>query len=127
MVGCSVVAALRLIQGFGLGAGAGDTIGPLVFLAEHAPEFPALHASLAPMSAAVGTLAAALTCLFFSAILSPEELADWGWRLPIVCSLMFSGVAAAVRLFDAVRDPQKFMSEGELADRHGQHLGKVMR
>ncbi len=98
VTGGVLVALLRLAQGLAQGAGHGDHVGAMVYLHEHAPMYPALHASLAPMGAALGALAASAVgaCVALVRGRAPgiwernASCLPWGWQLrgrPLLASL----------------------------------------
>ncbi len=120
-IGC--VAALRLVQGLALGT---ELAGPATWLTEHAPRNPCLHTSLVPATAACGALAATAVCLLLSWVLSAGSLAAWGWRVPLVFSLVVNAGHAALRLA-VMRSPEEGMSAAEVEDRRGERAGLVVR
>jgi len=122
-VGLGCIAALLLIKGLSLGS---ELSSPSTWLAEHAPRNPSLHASLVPATAAAGALAASCVCLLLAWVLSPAALSAWGWRVPLVFSLVVNGGHAALRLA-VLRAPEEGMSAAELADRRGEHVLAVLR
>ncbi|MCK5089615.1 MAG: MFS transporter, partial [Hyphomicrobiaceae bacterium] len=72
--------AARLCSGFSLG---GEFAGTLVMLFETAtPRHRALTTSLANMMASGGVLLAAGLVTALIALLTPEEMQAWGWRIP---------------------------------------------
>ncbi|MFB9378330.1 MFS transporter [Kineococcus gynurae] len=76
---------LRMIGGFGAGA---EIAGATVMLAEYAPRRRrGLVGSLVALGTNSGTLAAAGTWAVLLAVLSEEQLLDWGWRIPFIASV----------------------------------------
>lgn len=87
--------AMRLLQGVSVG---GEHAMSAVFLAEGAP--PArrgLVASLATLGANIGTLMGSAVGTVVAVALTPEQLADWGWRLPFLAGIVLGGAALALR------------------------------
>ena len=73
---------LRFIQGLSIG---GEYSGMMIFLAESAPpNRRGFFTSFAATGANLGFLMGSLTLLILNWVFSPQELADWGWRLPFI-------------------------------------------
>ena len=119
----------RLIQGF---SAAGETIGSNALVAEHAPkERRGLYVAFTYSFANLPPIAAALLVLMLTNVLTGEDYASWGWRIPFLVggplalvglyirhqvdeSPAFKETQAANRvastpLRDAVRDQKKAM------------------
>ena len=76
---------LRMIQGLSVG---GEGTTSMVFLVEQAPPGRrGLIGALGAVSATGGLLLGSGTGAVFAAILSPEALASWGWRIPFLFGL----------------------------------------
>jgi len=89
--------AARLCSGFSLG---GEFAGTLVMLFETAtPRHRALTTSLANMMASGGVLLAAGLVTALIALLTPEEMQAWGWRIPFFVGSGVGLVALAFRLW----------------------------
>ncbi len=89
--------AARLCSGFSLG---GEFAGTLVMLFETAtPRHRALTTSLANMMAGGGVLLAAGLVTALIALLTPEEMQAWGWRIPFFVGSGVGLVALAFRLW----------------------------
>ncbi len=72
----------RLLQGLSTG---GELGGALAFLAEWAPEGRrGLYVSLQQASTHGGTLLGSGVAASLNGVLSPEQMADWGWRVPFL-------------------------------------------
>lgn len=73
---------LRLLQGLSVG---GETTGAAVLLTERATkQSRGLIGSISTSSVAIGILIASAVAGLLASLLSPEALADWGWRLAFV-------------------------------------------
>lgn len=119
----------RLIQGL---SAAGETIGSNAFVAEHAPsERRGLYVAFTYSFANLPPIAAALLVLLLTNVMTGEDYAAWGWRIPFLIggplalvglyirrrvdeSPAFKAMQAAKRvastpLRDAVRDQKKAM------------------
>jgi len=69
----------RLLQGFCIG---GEFAGSMIYLAESASgKHRALVSSMTNNGSNIGVLIAVVSCTLMSSLLSPEALADFGWRL----------------------------------------------
>jgi MFS family permease len=90
-----IVVICRLVQGLALGG----EVGPAsVFLIEIAPEGKrGLYSSWQLASQGLAALAASGCGLALSYLLSPADLAAWGWRIPFVLCLALIPVALFLR------------------------------
>ncbi len=90
-----LLVALRLVQGFGAGA---EIAGATVMLAEYAPvRRRGVIASLVSLGTNSGTLAASALWALLLAVLSDEQLLEWGWRLPFLLSFVLMIFAVWLR------------------------------
>ncbi|MFO1081427.1 MAG: MFS transporter [Reyranellaceae bacterium] len=81
---------MRLLQGLAVG---GEASIAGVFMIENAPTGRrALSAAIGGVGNGLGIQAGSLTALAISSLTTPEQLADWGWRLPFLLSVVV-GVA----------------------------------
>lgn len=84
---------LRLAMGFAVG---GEYSGILVYLLEvSGPRSRGLIVSLAPAASGVGTLLAVGSTAIVTALLTQEQVDDWGWRIPV----LFGALLAVTILF----------------------------
>jgi len=75
----------RLLQGLSAG---GEIGGAVSFLVEHAPpERRGAYASWLQASMGVSNILGALTGATLSALLTPEQLGSWGWRIPFILGM----------------------------------------
>jgi len=80
-----ILTLLRMVQGLSLG---GEHPSSMVFLVERAPEGRrGLLGGMAACGAIVGLLLGSATGALLASLMSPEALADWGWRVPFVMGL----------------------------------------
>lgn len=85
----------RALQGFSAG---GEVGGALTFLVEHAPEARrGEHASWLQASMAASNILGALVAFSVTALLSPEQMAAWGWRLPFAFGLLIAPIGIWLR------------------------------
>ena len=83
---------LRIIQGISVG---GEWGGAVLMASEHAPaKRKTFYASFAQLGSPAGLLLALIAFRLVTS-LSPEQFADWGWRLPFLAS----GVLMLIGLF----------------------------
>ena len=85
-----LLTTLRVIQGLSVG---GEYTTAMVFLVERAPPGRrGVMGALCACGADSGILLGSATGAAFAAMMSPEALSDWGWRLPFILGL-FVGLA----------------------------------
>lgn len=85
----------RLLQGLSAG---GEIGGAVSFLVEHAPpERRGAYAAWLQSSMGVSNILGALTGATLSALLTPEQLGSWGWRVPFVLGLSVAPVGLWLR------------------------------
>jgi hypothetical protein len=87
---------LRVLQGLAIG---GEFGGAIVYVAEHAPPGKrALHTSCIPAMAMAGLLLSLVVIAATRATMTPEQFADWGWRLPFLVSAVLLAISMWMRL-----------------------------
>lgn len=88
--------ALRMIQGLSVG---GEYSSSIVYIVEHAPpERRGLWGSFSPMGAFGGLFLGTAVCIIVGGALGAEAMADWGWRIPFIASVLLTAVGIAVRM-----------------------------
>jgi len=95
-----LMVALRIIQGFSTG---GEYGGAATFMAEYAPSRRrGLLGSFLEFGTLAGFSLGALLMLGFSLALTPEQMGEWGWRLPflVAAPLGIVGIYLRSRLQD---------------------------
>jgi MHS family proline/betaine transporter-like MFS transporter len=76
---------VRLLQGLSVG---GEYVGSMSYLAESAPPGRrGFASSWCNVSGGVGGLVGAGLAAVLTRVLTPEQVADWGWRLPFLLSI----------------------------------------
>lgn len=86
---------LRMLQGLSVG---GEFIDSISFLGEHAPaQRRGFFGSWATTSACLGNLLGSGTAAFAGIVLSPADLATWGWRMPFLCGILVGAVGFWLR------------------------------
>ena len=79
-----LLVSLRFVQGMALG---GEWAGAVLLSMEHGSDARrGRNAAFAQMGPGLGVLLATGTVALISAVLSPEELLAWGWRIPLLAS-----------------------------------------
>lgn len=77
-----LVVLLRVVQGLSVG---GEYTSSSVFLAEHAPaEKRGFLTSWSTWGAVAGILVGSGVGAIFTNLLTPEQISDWGWRIPFL-------------------------------------------
>ena len=89
-----ILVVARLMQGFSAG---GEFGSATAFLAEHVPGRRGYFASWQIASQGLTTLLAALFGAVLTSLLSPEQLNEWGWRMPFFFVLLIGPVAWYIR------------------------------
>ncbi|MCQ1947599.1 MULTISPECIES: MFS transporter [unclassified Arthrobacter] len=90
-----IVTVLRFVQGLSVG---GEWTSSAMFLVESAPNSQrATRASVVSASAALAFIAGTGVALLINSVLSAEDVASWGWRIPFVISLLLGAVALYIR------------------------------
>ncbi|GAA3579302.1 MFS transporter [Gibbsiella quercinecans] len=87
---------IRILQGFGVG---GEQAGAVLMTAEYSP--PArrgFFSSWVQIGAPAGFLLPSGLFALLTALLSREQMLDWGWRIPFLLSLLLVIVGLFIRL-----------------------------
>jgi MFS transporter, MHS family, alpha-ketoglutarate permease len=106
-VASALLLLARLVQGLAHG---GELPAAQTYLAEFAPrERRGLYASSIYVSGTTGLLAGLALGLVLQALLSPEEMALWGWRIPFAVGAVLGLVALWIRFS---------MNESEVFEEH---------
>lgn len=87
---------IRLLQGFGVG---GEQAGAVLMTAEYAqPARRGFYASWVQIGAPTGFLLPLALFAILNALLSPEQMMSWGWRVPFLLSALLVIVGLFIRL-----------------------------
>jgi MFS family permease len=102
-----IVVLARLAQGFALGGEVGCTTSYMLECA--APDRRALVVSWQPASQSIASSAGSLIGLALSLLLTPQQLADWGWRVALLAGTVIVPFSLAVRhsLPETLHDPEE--------------------
>jgi MFS family permease len=96
VVVASILVALRFIQGFSLG---GETSGNQLMVMEHGRNHRrGLLSSFIIIGSPLSQVMANLILALLTSILSEEQWASWGWRVPFLSSLIIVAIAVFIRL-----------------------------
>jgi len=91
-----IIVFLRLAQGLALG---GEYGGAAIYVAEHAPHGKrGLYTGWIQTTATLGLFLALLVIGGLRAIISPDQFAVWGWRIPFLLSFLLLAVSVYIRL-----------------------------
>jgi MHS family proline/betaine transporter-like MFS transporter len=90
----AVIIAARLVQGISAG---GEFGSATAFLAEQDPDRRGYFASWQFASQGLTTVLAAATGTILADLLSAEQMAGWGWRIPFVAGLLIGPIAYYLR------------------------------
>jgi len=114
---------LRFFQGMALG---GEWAGAVLLAVEHgADEQRGRNASFAQMGPSIGVLAASGVIALTTWRLTPEQLLDWGWRLPLLGSVVL--VAFGLWLRTGVSETPQFRAVRDSAAQARAPLGEALR
>ena len=91
-----ILIGLRLLQGLALG---GEYGGAATYVAEHAPKDKrGYYTSFIQTTATLGLFLSLLVILFTRTIMGEADFAAWGWRIPVLLSVILLGVSVIIRL-----------------------------
>lgn len=87
---------LRFVQGLAVG---GQWGGAMLLATEYAPpEKRGFYGSFAQIGVPIGVVLGNALFLLLAAVLSPEQFAAWGWRVPFLFSIVLIGIAMYIQL-----------------------------
>lgn len=113
----------RLLQGFSAG---GEYQGASVFLVEHAPAHRrGLIGSMQNLSIGVAVLAANGVASLTTASFAPDELREWGWRIPFAVGALMSFYGLYIR--KGLPETPMFLETGQQAAIEKRPLLRVIR
>lgn len=99
-----LLTVLRLIQGLSVG---GELTGSISFIVEHSPPSQrGFFGSWASNSIGMGLLLGSATGALMTSLLSPDDLASWGWRIPFLFGIVVGGVGLYLRM--KLEEPESF-------------------
>ncbi|MEM7223082.1 MAG: MFS transporter [Pseudomonadota bacterium] len=90
-----LIVTLRIVQGLSVG---GEYTGSIIFLTEHAPpDRRAMTAIWGPWGAVLGILLGSAVGDVVATVLTDDEIAAWGWRLPFLMGALVAVTGYVVR------------------------------
>lgn len=91
-----ILVMLRMLQGLALG---GEYGGAATYVAEHAPDNRrGFYTSWIQTTATLGLFLSLMVILGVQNLLSKEDFAAWGWRIPFLISFVLLGISVWIRL-----------------------------
>ncbi len=99
-----LVLVARMIQGFSAG---GEFGSATALLAEQDPARRGFYTSLQWAASGFSVLLASLAAYAVNALLSPEQVASWGWRVPFFAGLLIGPAALYIR--SHLDEPEEFL------------------
>lgn len=91
-----ILIALRMLQGLALG---GEYGGAATYVAEHAPDDRrGYYTSWIQTTATLGLFLSLIVILLIQGMMSKEDFAAWGWRIPFLVSVVLLGISVWIRL-----------------------------
>ena len=91
-----ILIALRMLQGLALG---GEYGGAATYVAEHAPDDRrGYYTSWIQTTATLGLFLSLIVILLIQNLMSKEDFAAWGWRIPFLVSVVLLGISVWIRL-----------------------------
>ena len=118
-----LLVTLRFIQGVALG---GEWAGAVLISMEHGTDAQrGRNASWAQMGPSTGVLVATGVIAVLTAVLSDDALLAWGWRVPLLASVVLVGFGLWLRL--GVPETPQFLALEQSAERARTPLGDVVR
>ena len=95
-LGAALLIALRIAQGLSLG---GEWGGSILIATEHSsPVRRAFFAAIPQLGSPVGSILSATVYIVMTQVLSAEDLAAWGWRIPFLLAIPLLAVSLYLRL-----------------------------
>ena len=90
-----LLVTLRLLQGFSVG---GEFTGSMVYTTEFAPSAKrGLVSSSTAVGTTIGFILGSGSAWLINELLTPEQVAAWGWRVPFIGSVLFLVVGVLLR------------------------------
>jgi MFS family permease len=91
-----VLLLIRVLQGLALG---GEYGGAAVYVAEHVPDGKrGFYTSFIQITATLGLFVSLLVVLGTQNLLTKDQFADWGWRIPFLLSIVLVSISLYIRL-----------------------------
>jgi MHS family proline/betaine transporter-like MFS transporter len=118
-----LIVIARCMQGFSTG---GEWGGAASFLVEYAPpNRRGFFGSLQPTSVNAGMLCGTLSGVILNALLSPQQMSSWGWRLPFLVGALIGPIGLYLRT--RVGETPVFEKAHRSAPKRPAMLGHLLR
>jgi MFS family permease len=92
----TILIVLRMLQGLALG---GEYGGAATYVAEHAPDNRrGFFTSWIQTTATLGLFLSLVVILLIQNMMTKEDFAAWGWRIPFLVSVLLLGISVWIRL-----------------------------
>ena len=118
-----LLVSLRFLQGMALG---GEWAGAVLLSLEHGDSRQrGRNASFAQMGPSIGTLIASGVIVLTDALTSEEEMLAWGWRVPLLLSVVLVLFGLWLRI--GVTETPQFRDIEQRGARTRAPLGEVIR
>src|SRR5439155_6091389 len=118
-----LLVTLRFVQGVALG---GEWAGAVLISVEHGDqEKRGRNASFTQVGPSLGTLLATGCIALITYLLSPDEFLSWGWRIPLLASIVLVGCGLWIRL--GVDETPMFKELEESGAKARKPIGDVLR
>ncbi len=116
---------LRIVQGISVG---GEYPCSMVFLVERAPEGRrGVMGAIAGMGAVFGILCGSAAGAFCAALMTPEALSEWGWRIPFLFGLVAGVVGLLLRRHALESEPVAHAGRPPIVETVRHHGPLVLR
>src|SRR5207249_7366188 len=91
-----VLILIRVLQGLALG---GEYGGAAVYVAEYVPDHKrGVYTSFIQITATLGLFVSLIVILAMQSLVSKQDFAAWGWRVPFLLSIIMLGISLYIRL-----------------------------
>jgi len=118
-----IITGLRILQGLFAG---GEYGGAVSLMTEFAPRGKrGLYGAWQSFTVALGLLAGAGIVALLSALLTPEALYDWGWRIPFFIALPLGAVALWLRV--SMEETPSFVKQQAQAEVQQAETGATLK
>jgi MFS family permease len=117
-----LLVTLRFVQGMALG---GEWAGAVLLTVEHGTDQQrGRNASFAQMGPSTGVLIAAGAIALINWLMTDEQLLDWGWRIPLLASMLLVAFGLWLRL--GVPETPAFIALERAAQQSRAPIGEVV-
>ncbi len=101
-----LLVAARIVQGLSAG---GELAGAATYILENSPaRRRGFYVGTLYTASLAGTIVASSLTFLLNVVLTPEQIHDWGWRIPFLLALPLGAVGIYIRR--RLEDPQEFVA-----------------